>query len=287
MNQYFHASQRTIQHINRIQILLDQLHPDSPPQALIVPGSPEPRDNIIVFPGSFNPPTKAHLAILKQARQYARQHAPTHLYVAISKHIVDKEKVERALLLDRIMLLETVLHHHVRHTGIMLFNRGLYVEQAEAMHRSFPKVKKLFFLIGYDKIVQILDPRYYENRDAALKELFSLAELLVVPRAGCGPKELEELLHKPENEAFARYIHPLPFSNTYRNMSSSRIRERPDEYMSDVPPEVRRFMLHTRAYAPPLHLANGTEIDYYGERMKALESLLHSFSDLKHAPAGK
>jgi len=284
MKVMIHASQRTIHRFKRIQALLDQLHPDNPPQALIVPGSPEPCDNIIVFPGSFNPPTKAHIALLKQARQYTRQHAPTHLYVAISKHIVDKEKVERALLLDRIMLLETVLHHHLRQTGIMLFNRGLYVEQAEAVQRSFPKVKKLFFLIGYDKIVQILDPRYYDDRDTALKELFSLAEVLVVPRAGFGPKELEELLHKPENEPFTRYIHPLPFSTTYRNMSSSRIREHPDEYMHDLPPEVRRFMLYTRAYAPPLHLTNGTEMDYYGERMKVLESLLHSSSDLKHGP---
>jgi len=43
-------------------------------------------------------------------------------------------------------------------------------------------------------------------------------------------------------------------------------------------------MLYTRAYAPPLHLTNGTEMDYYGERMKVLESLLHSSSDLKHGP---
>src|SRR5437660_12322631 len=104
MNRYFHASPRTIQRLKRIQSLLDQLHPEAAPQALIVPGSPQPHDNIIVFPGSFNPPTTAHLALLKQAQQYTRSHlstSPTYLYAAISKHIVDKEHVERPLLLDR------------------------------------------------------------------------------------------------------------------------------------------------------------------------------------------
>src|SRR5947209_17471079 len=98
MNTPLRFSQETIQHLKQIQSLLDQLHPEAAPQALIVPGSPQPQDTIIVFPGSFNPPTTAHLALLKQAQQYARSHlstSPTYLYAAISKHIVDKEHVER------------------------------------------------------------------------------------------------------------------------------------------------------------------------------------------------
>src|SRR5206468_9858701 len=112
MNTKLHLSPHTTQHLKHIQSLLDQLHPEAAPQALIVPGSPRPQDNIIVFPGSFNPPTTAHLALLKQAEQYARSHlseSPTQFYAAISKHIVDKEHVERPLLLDRILLLQTVL----------------------------------------------------------------------------------------------------------------------------------------------------------------------------------
>src|SRR6266566_7197310 len=165
---YAHAinfSANTIRRLERVQRLLDQLDPEAPPQALVVPGSPMPEGNIIVFPGSFNPPTFAHIALLKQAWQFARMHGPMHIYAALSTHITDKERVERPLLLDRINLLETVLRNHVRHTGIMLFNRGLYVEQAEAVHSSFPQVSNLYFLIGFDKIVQIFDPRYYEDRD--------------------------------------------------------------------------------------------------------------------------
>src|ERR1700730_1563153 len=119
MNQYLFDSQDTIQQLKQIQALLDQLDPEAKPQALIVPGSPQPRGTIIVFPGSFNPPTTAHLALLKQARQFAYQHLgaaggqPIQLYAAMSKRIVDKERVERPLLLDRVMLLSVLLRRRL------------------------------------------------------------------------------------------------------------------------------------------------------------------------------
>lgn len=269
-----YISTRTIERLRRIQALLDQLQPDAEPQAFIVPGSPRPQASIIVFPGSFNPPTNAHIALLKQALQFARLHEPMYLYAAISKHTVDKEKVERPSLLDRIDLLNKVLHRRLRHTGIMLFNRGLYIEQAQAIRSSFSRVKRIFFLLGFDKIVQILDPRYYDDRDASLVALFHLAEMLVAPRGNDGEKELDTLLHQPENERFARYIHALPFGMQYRNISSTRIRQGIDTSTQDVPQEVRRFMRETRAYAPPLRLPDGSEIDYYAEHMRELNELI-------------
>ncbi len=275
-SQTFHISSYTLQRYRRIQALLDQLDPQAPSQALILPGSPAPERNIIVFPGSFNPPTSAHVAMLKQAWQFARLHGPTNVYAAISTHITDKERVERPLLLDRITLLETVLRKHLRHTGIMLFNRGLYVEQAEAIHRAFSQVRNLYFLIGFDKILQIFDPHYYLDREQALHELFALADFLVAPRAGAGPEELKKLLTQPENRQYAEHVLALPLSAAYRNISSTNIRQSPGAYEQDVPPEVRRFIRVTHAYDPPLELPDGTKIDQYGERMRALESTLET-----------
>lgn len=240
----------------------------------MVPGSPPPRGSVIVFPGAFNPPTKAHLGMLRQAQRYANAHAPMQLYAALSKVTVDKEAVERPLLLDRVLLLSEVLQKELPYTGILLFNRGLYVEQAEAVRNSFPAVRQLFFLIGFDKIVQILDPRYYTDRNAALKDLFSLAQVLVAPRGKDGAEQLAELLKKPENRLFAPFIHELPLSSAYRNMSSTQVRQHPETHRRDVPPEVEEFMRTTHAYEPPVCLPDGSVRDYYGERIKALEQLL-------------
>jgi nicotinamide-nucleotide adenylyltransferase len=280
------ASVRKIDRFKQVQTLLEQLDPEATPQALLVPGSPMPRGSVIVFPGSFNPPTNAHLALLKQARDFARQHPfesdrhnhRVHLYAAISKHTIDKESVERPVLLDRVLLLETVLHRHLRHTGILLFNRGLYVEEAEAVRASFPQVTRLFFLIGFDKIVQILDPHYYEDRDAALRELFALADLLVAPRGDAGVDDLHRLLNQAQNQPFASHIHALPFNPAYRTISSTAIRQNPHAHLNDIPPEVQRFISETHAYDPPQHLPDGTQIDYYAERIKALQILLKNVS---------
>ena len=272
--QAFHISSYTLQRYRRIQALLDQLDPQAPSQVLILPGSPAPEGKIIVFPGSFNPPTSAHLALLKQAWQFARMHGPMNVYAAISTHITDKERVQRPLLLDRITLLETVLRKHVRHTGIMLFNRGLYVEQAEVLHSAFPQVTKMYFLIGFDKIVQIFDPRYYTDRDQELHELFALADFLVAPRAEAGPEELRLLLDRPENRQYAGHVQALPLNAAYRYTSSTNIRLVPSAHEQDMPLEVRRFIQETHVYDPPLELQDGTKIDQYGERMRAIASAL-------------
>jgi nicotinic acid mononucleotide adenylyltransferase len=278
-------------HLKKVQNLLNQLDPQSASQALVVAGSALPRGNIIVFTGSFNPPTIAHLALLKQAQRFAREQGdqPLHLYAAFSKHTVDKEGVERPLLLDRILLLQTLLRRRLPHVGILLFNRGLYVEQAEAIRASFPGVRRIFFLMGFDKIEQILDPRYYEDRDEALQALFRQAELLVAPRGqgqGQSLRELEEergqrqgqslreLLDQPRNHRFARFIHALPFDPLYRDISSTRIRQSGTAYTQDVPQEVRQFMKETRAYAPPVRRADGSAVDVYATRVHALSELL-------------
>lgn len=267
-------STRTMQHFKRVQRLLDRLQGETEPMALVLPGSPYPCGDVIVFAGSFNPPTVAHLALLKQAWRYARLHAPMQLYAAFSRHTVDKETVERPLLLDRIVLLQKLLQRRIPQAGIMLFNRGLYLEQAEAIRRSFPKVQRIYFVLGFDKIVQIFDPRYYDDRDAALAALFSQAELLVAPRGNQDEDDLHKLLHQPQNERFARYVYSLPFDSAYRQISSTHVRQGIGDVAHAVPQEVRQFMRETRAYAPPLHKGETHELDYYGERVKLLSDLL-------------
>ncbi len=285
MQTFFHASPAMLRRYKQVQALLDQLQPEAQAQALLVPRSPRPHGAIVVFPGAFNPPTTAHLALLKSARQFltVQSGGPAsgshiQLYAAVSKHIVDKEHVERPLLLDRIVLLSILLRHRLPQAGILLCNRGLYVEQARAVRMAFPAVKRLFFLIGFDKIVQILDPHYYEDRDAALHEMFKLAKLLVAPRGADGSEALMELLREPQNQPFARSVYPLPFNTTYRDISSTHIRQEPAAHWREVPFEVRRFMRSTRAYDPPLRLADGTMLDYYAERVRELQALLKSSS---------
>jgi nicotinamide-nucleotide adenylyltransferase len=267
-------SAHLIQHYKHINRLLERLRPEGPPWAALAPGSEEPRGDIIVFPGSFNPPTLAHLAMLRAARDFARRRSGGHwqVYAALSRHIVDKEAVERLTLLDRIVLLEEVLATHVRHAGIVLLNRGLYVEQAQGMRVAFPRVRRLFFLVGFDKIVQILDPHYYQDRDSALRELFAQAHLLVAPRGGEGEEDLRELLNRAENRPFASSIHPLPLAAQYRNLSSTQARQ--EATLESVPRTVYDFLQRTRPYESAHPQSAGLSRDIYAERTRDIQRWL-------------
>jgi len=47
-----------------------------------------------------------------------------------------------------------------------------------------------------DKVMQIFDPRYYQDRDTALKGLFTEVQLIAGSRGPLGEKELKEFLSK-------------------------------------------------------------------------------------------
>ena len=269
-----HIDPHLIQHYKHVERMLESLRPQGEPWAAVVPNVQELRGDCIVFPGSFNPPTLAHLAMLREARVYAEKciGGRWQVYAALSRQIVDKETVERMTLLDRVLLLERVLASHVSHAGVVLLNRGLYVEQAQGIRAAFPQVRRLTFLVGFDKIVQILDPRYYTERDSALRELFALAQLLVAPRGSDGEQELRELLTRSENRPFASFIRLLPLEGRYRDISSTEARTA--DASTILPREARDFIQRTRPYAPPLRQADGSERDVYAERTRALQRLL-------------
>ncbi|GAC1363006.1 MAG: hypothetical protein NVSMB44_19330 [Ktedonobacteraceae bacterium] len=271
-----YISRYTVQQLRRVQGQLAQLRPEASAQALLVAGSPqEPRENIIVFTGAFNPPTTAHLALLKQGQHYARQYGPAHLYAAFSKVTVNKERLERPVLTDRVLLLQLLLRRRLPHAGLLLFNRGLYVEQARALRNSFPGVGYIHFLMGYDKIVQIFDPRYYRDRDAELEALFRDAQMLVAPRGDDDEAALKRLLMQPENRRFAGYVQAIPFDPLYRNISSTSVRVGNHSDDHTIPQEVRLFMRKTRAYAPPVRKKDGLEVDYYRDRLLFLNKLIN------------
>src|SRR5690348_3214322 len=155
-----------------------------------------------VFAGSFNPLTRAHVALANAARRAAGLDA---LLWACAAASVDKERVERAALVDRLAQMCAFVAGR-RREALALLNRGLYVDEARTLRALLAPSAELTLIVGYDKIVQIFDPKYYADRDTALRALFSLAHLLVAPREGEGASALAALLAQRENRPFARHV---------------------------------------------------------------------------------
>jgi len=220
-----------------------------------------------VLAGSFNPPTRGHVALVEAARRAGVD----AILLLLPLRAVDKEAVTRASAVDRALMLTEWAAHHPG-TGVALVNRGLYVEQAVLLTAAFPD-SRIVFIVGHDKITQIFDPRYYEERDAALRALFARASFRVAPRAGQGDAALRALLVQAENALFAASVAPLAVDADVDALSSTAVRERAragEPWEALVPDEAARFIREAQPYAPPTRLSDGEELDPYGLRQAIL-----------------
>ena len=267
--------------LRRLSELIAESRETSQPQSKVVTASAARLRSgpLLLMPGAFNPPTIAHLEL---AQESLRSAPDAQLYFSLGTTTINKEQTERAMLLDRLLLLDQIARRG-GNLGVLLTNRGLYVEQAIAAHAAFPEATDLYFVVGYDKIEQIFDARYYHDRDAALTELFSLAKLLVAPRASHEAADLDRLLNRPENRPFRAAIQLIPFPVDYRSISSSQIRaafQASADALSIpqlaglLPPEALAFALETGCYSPPATLPSGETIDRYAIRVALLDRIL-------------
>jgi nicotinic acid mononucleotide adenylyltransferase len=125
-----------------------------------------------VYPGSFDPPTIAHVAIAEAA---VRVGALDRLDLAISRITLGKDAArqapvdERSSVVERLSASRPWLH-------VVVTDAQLITEIAAGYD---------VVVMGADKWAQVRDPAWYDGsvvaRDAAVA---NLARVLVVPRAG-------------------------------------------------------------------------------------------------------
>lgn len=225
---------------------LRALKASASPQAGLLSPLPIPLPGHLgVLCGSFNPPTLAHVGLADAAAAAGLD----YVVYAVAKVTVDKETVTGLALEDRLLLLRACIAGQAGR-GVALVNRGLYVEQARAFRTLFGSGTRLTFVVGMDKLFQVLDPSYYVDRDEALDELFSLASLMVANRGGQGRWTFTELLDRPANRAYLPYIHFLALSESVAHVSSSNVRGAAGCTSSaDVPEPVARFLADAQPYA--------------------------------------
>ena len=260
----------------------------SPPEARIIvpPAAPaigppkqESDRNVAVVAGSYNPVTYAHLSLCDGALQQPNIDA---VWFLLAIHTVDKEEVTGACLEDRLCMLETLTQSRPN-VGVVLCNRGLYVDQAEALRRAIvPPGQELVFVVGYDKIQQILDPRYYADRKTSLDRLFSLARFLVAKRGTHGTQALDSLLDQKENRMYSERIAALTTLPAYHDpaLSSTSVRTAYAQGSgsaagaTSVPEFVQDFIAATGVYTAPVVLPSGERIDCYALRLRIRDALL-------------
>lgn len=125
---------------------------------------------IAAFPGSFNPPTIAHLDIAWTARDHFDLE---RVDLVVSRVALAKEHVDRPLFHHRVAVLEAAAAEH-EWLGVQVTDHRLLVDIAEGYD---------LLIMGADKWHQIQDPVFYHDdpaaRDAAMA---ALPRVAVFPR---------------------------------------------------------------------------------------------------------
>jgi len=251
---------------------VDALDLAAPPTTrLVSPESATVPRRVGILCGSFNPLTLAHTELAEGA---LATFSLDTVFFTLAKVTVDKEQVTGMSLEDRLLLLSLFAARHDQ-MGVALVNRGLYFEQAQAFRTLLGEGAALYFLVGMDKLLQIFDPRYYQDRDAALQQLFAIASLIVANRGDMDEVNFSQLLDRPENRRFRAHVHFFTLSAAVTDLSATALRNalaagQPID--SQVPPETGAFLAETRAFAPLLQI-EAEKVDVYAARLRLLSKL--------------
>jgi nicotinic acid mononucleotide adenylyltransferase len=174
-----------------------------------------------VLPASFNPPTLAHTVLAQEAMHAMRF---DEFLLVLDQMAMDKKFIG-APLEDRLLMLLAIFGDDPQ-TSLGVANRGLFLDKVEALQKIYPSGTKIYFVVGFDTIVRVLDPKYYRNREQALQRLFSQACFLVANRGDCDQEDLKELLERNENHFFAARIFPLRVPSSVAWISSTLVRKK-------------------------------------------------------------
>ena len=141
----------------------------------------------------------------------------------LAKANVDKEIFGLPLAARLVTLKKYAVDHQKFSVGVS--SHGRYTDKITALKAIFPSETEFYFIVGYDTLVRIFDPKYYTNFHAELLELFISARFIVANRGEANIKTIETFMAQPEIHRYTSYVSRLLLPDTYADMSSTAARE--------------------------------------------------------------
>jgi nicotinate (nicotinamide) nucleotide adenylyltransferase len=236
--------------VNLLQQQIEQFRRLKESSILLVRKAPQgtshEQGRLGIFPASFNPPTKAHLALIRKAKRLGNL---DEILVLLDAQAMDK-KILGAELLDRVIMLKRLFQKDPK-ISIGISNRGFFVEKLLPLRKVYPSPISFTFIVGFDTILRVMDKRYYSNRDETLDRLFDLCEFLVANRDGKEGNSFEDFFDREENQGYRDKVLFITLPSGYSFLSSSLVRKNLREgkpIQNWVPSPVLRFIEETGLY---------------------------------------
>src|SRR5277367_1480836 len=120
------------------------------------------KDKLYVLDSSFNPPTKAHLALALSSLPHD---TPSTVLLVLGIQNADKE-AKPATFDHRLAMMDLLAHKLEATSGtttalIALSKHARFVDKAKEIEKVFASTKELIWLVGYDTLIRIIDKKYY------------------------------------------------------------------------------------------------------------------------------
>ena len=173
-----------------------------------------------IFSGSFNPLTLAHARMIEDTLTVYQL---DEVLLLLAKANVDKD-IFGLPLAARLVTLKAYAADCQRFS-VGVSSHGRYIDKVTALKAIFPSETEFYFIVGYDTLVRIFDPKYYTNFHVELQELFVSARFIVANRGEADIKAIEAFMAQPEILRYTSHVSRLLLPDTYAYMSSTAVRE--------------------------------------------------------------
>ena len=193
-----------------------------------------------IFSGSFNPLTIAHIKLIEEARQ---QYQLDEILLLLAKSNVDKD-VYGLPLAGRILILKDYAVSHP-YISIGVSSHGRYIDKVTALKTIYPPQTDFSFIVGYDTLVRIFDPKYYKNLHEELQHLFSQCRFIAANREEADINAIQQFLSQTSLQIYRQHVDYLLLPDDYAEISSTDVRRRIEEgepISHLVPPIVVEFL---------------------------------------------
>jgi len=205
-------------HLRGVRSIPDRLRTAEQP-TLLVEGETGAPKRVAFLSGSFDPLTLGHTTMAEAAAERA------DLVVLIySVRTLPKEGDTVPPLLSEEERLDIISTWCEGHPGIVpgVCSHGLLANQADAVRGCFPGARSLIVL-GSDKALQLLDPKWYDDRNSELGALFKQSDVLYAERSGEeGAVDAELALR--ENSRWRKHFVRIDIPATVASISARKVR---------------------------------------------------------------
>lgn len=234
-----------LDHINET---IERVRQSSEPRIEIIKPAAASGARLGVFASSFNPPTIAHVELIRRAREVFSLDETLAL---ASQTNADKTTYECSLV-DRVAMIKLAFAGDGR-TSIGLSSHAFYVDMVDALGRVYSPQTELHFIVGFDTFERVVDlvGRYTKSyhrkaggRIEALEHLFARSIFIVAARAGIGLDNLKLLVEREPAVPRDRVLY-LDFPPDLGELSSTEVRKRSgagESITGLVPAAVEQFI---------------------------------------------